>query len=500
MSSLVFILFTIYAIYALSRHQQFLTAGYDLGIFSQVVASYANLEAPIVPLKGPEFHILGDHFHPILMLLAPLWALFPTPETLLITQAFLVALSIIPVWLFTRSRVGLWPTIAITVAYSVSWPIQGLIDFDFHEVAFAIPFLAWAIYLYGRNRFGLALICASGLLLVREDMFVIVLAFCFLLALKRKYLLAGIGGGIALAGYVVAMIIVIPAFSPSGGYLYWSLGSFGDSPSEALLSMLSDPARMLATLVTPSEKVITLLLIFAPVAFLSLFSPYVFLAAPLILQRFLSDREVYWGTEFHYSAILAPIIFMAGVDGFSRIRSHLSPHWSSHVPLFSGDTALGVYSVAFVVLGILFSSALFPFQRLATAQAFEKDERGLAIAEVIETIPENVCVEADERIIPQILPSRTVSLPTWQDGQATWLILDLSQSEPGAYLPSPETLLHKYVLDGWVLATRSGPIVALRMPIVPESGCAPPWSENWTFSPQGTQKSPERLELSRVGQ
>jgi uncharacterized membrane protein len=72
--------FALYAFYALCRWPQFLPAGYDLGIFDQVVRSYAHFQAPIVSLKGDDFNIFGDHFHPILALLAPLyWVSIASP-------------------------------------------------------------------------------------------------------------------------------------------------------------------------------------------------------------------------------------------------------------------------------------------------------------------------------------------------------------------------------------------------------------------------------------
>ncbi|HEU4426057.1 MAG TPA: hypothetical protein VFR67_26260 [Pilimelia sp.] len=37
--------------------------------------------APMVELKEPSFHALGDHFHPILALLTPAYRLFPHTET-----------------------------------------------------------------------------------------------------------------------------------------------------------------------------------------------------------------------------------------------------------------------------------------------------------------------------------------------------------------------------------------------------------------------------------
>ena len=56
--------FAIYTLFALERHRQFNTAGYDLGIFDQAVRRYAHFQAPIVPLKGPSAdHVAGGTGH-----------------------------------------------------------------------------------------------------------------------------------------------------------------------------------------------------------------------------------------------------------------------------------------------------------------------------------------------------------------------------------------------------------------------------------------------------
>ena len=63
---------------------------------------------------------------------------------MLIAQGVLFALAIPPVWLFTRRALGgpgsRKATIAaylVSITYALSWPIQGAVGFDFHEVAFA---------------------------------------------------------------------------------------------------------------------------------------------------------------------------------------------------------------------------------------------------------------------------------------------------------------------------------------------------------------------------
>lgn len=98
--------FVVYAIYSFTRYRQLLSTGYDLGIFDQAVQQYAAFHAPQVALKGEHYNILGDHFHPILILLAPLYWIWNDPRMLGVALAALIALSCPLVYAFARRRLG----------------------------------------------------------------------------------------------------------------------------------------------------------------------------------------------------------------------------------------------------------------------------------------------------------------------------------------------------------------------------------------------------------
>ena len=95
-----------YLYHAFADQARYLTTGYDLGIFDQAVRAYAHFQAPMVPLKGAGYNIFGDHFHPIIALLAPLYWIWDNVGMLLIAQAALTAASIPVVYRFTRRRAG----------------------------------------------------------------------------------------------------------------------------------------------------------------------------------------------------------------------------------------------------------------------------------------------------------------------------------------------------------------------------------------------------------
>ena len=114
-----------YGVFSCTMYYTYRVATYDLGIFDQGIRSYAHFGAGISIAKGlhnfgvANFSILGDHFSPIDVLLAPLYWIYDSPCDLLIAQAVLFALAIPPIWAFTRRAVGGGRT-GVIAAYAVS--------------------------------------------------------------------------------------------------------------------------------------------------------------------------------------------------------------------------------------------------------------------------------------------------------------------------------------------------------------------------------------------
>jgi uncharacterized membrane protein len=142
-----------YSLFSLLRHWHFGSAGHDLGIVDQAIWHYSRFETPATTIRTePTPNLLGDHFSPILWVLAPLYWIFPNVGMLLVAQGVLFALGIIPVYLFTRKRLGSLAGYCFAAAYALFWGVQSAVAFDFHEIAFAVPLIAFAIYFMDDRR------------------------------------------------------------------------------------------------------------------------------------------------------------------------------------------------------------------------------------------------------------------------------------------------------------------------------------------------------------
>lgn len=299
----------VYSVLGLFRHWRFGT-NYDMAIFDQVVWRLSRFEAPTSTIRGVQ-NIFGDHFHPIIVLWAPLYWLWPAAETLIVAQALLFAASAVPVFLFLRSRLPYGPSVALAIAYGLFWGLQRAVFADVHEIAFAPLFIATAILALDQQRWPLLCASAVAIALVKEDLIPVV-TFLGVLLLLRGHRLAGLTFIVAsVAAFLLVVRVIIPALGAGFSYT---------GPYEALLR---EPWTFPAVFITPPAKLMTALLWIAPFVLLPLFSPLAVLLVPFALTRLLSDAPQHWGTTFHYSAPLAPILVMSAGDALHRLAASL---------------------------------------------------------------------------------------------------------------------------------------------------------------------------------
>jgi uncharacterized membrane protein len=378
--------FAAYLPISLFRYLQRDPASWDLGIFTEYVKQYSQLRAPIVDIRGAGFDLLGDHFHPIVALLAPFFAVFPTPVTLLVAQALLAALSVIPVYRAGAELLGRGNGRAIGAAYGFSWGLQQLVSYDFHELAFAVPLLALSLSALVRGRSRAAVLWAMPLVLVKEDQgfTLAVIGLIIAIVYRRR------ASGLFLAGWgllwsLLAMLVIIPYFNPDHVYYYWY--KTGTLSRGVRLS----PLALLAQLGTGWQlKLPTLALLLLVTGFLAVRSPLVLAVVPSLLMRFVSPDVFYWGTTWHYNAPLMPIVFIAAIDAMNRIRTARGQGRAvGRVPL-----AMERYGAAVMVAACAALAFQFPLSHLWQPGTYELRPQVAAENAAMALVPDGATVAA----------------------------------------------------------------------------------------------------------
>jgi uncharacterized membrane protein len=409
----------VYTAFALRRHALFRTYAYDLGIFGQGVRSYASGHLPVSTIRsdsappgpwGHGFPLLGDHFSPIVGVLGPLYRLWPHIELLLIAQSALVGLS---VFIVARRAAPHW---WIPAAYAASWGLQQLIGFDFHEAAFAVPLIALALDAYVAQRWVACAWWASSLMLVKEDLGLTVAVFGLLIWRHDRR----IGATLCVLGPLATallVLVVVPHFNPQHVYPY--LQSTGRQSSAG--SALSQPWLIPVHLVWPATKLKTLAMLLIPTAFLALRSPLILVAVPTLLLRFTSGDRMYWGTDYHYSAILMPIVFFALIDALRRRPDPRPARWvpARWVPARWLPAAVTVVAVGRVPLS--------PLRSLVDPGFWHDGPRTASARQAVAMVPAGARVAAGNALAPHLTDTTQVYLATdsvFAHAQFDWIVLD----------------------------------------------------------------------------
>jgi uncharacterized membrane protein len=450
--------FVAYDTISVFRYLRLDPGSWDLGIFTEYVRQLAHARAPVVAIRGSGFNLLGDHFQPIVALLAPFFRVFPTAETLLVAQALLTAASVIPVCRAAQDLLGTWASRGVGLAYAFSWGLQQMVNFDFHEIAFAVPLLAFSLSALVRRRLRPAVAWALPLVFVKEDQGFTVAAIGLVIAGTGLALLARGGklppqrrvpaggsgpaprgqapghgpdppdGPMRAARRGAAATVSGRDAAGEPGPAAWlragaALAVWGLAWSVLAIAVIIphfNPAHQYpywydGGVIGPGghpsagalvhqltqgghDKLWTTYLILLPVAFLALRSPLVLIAVPSLALRFISTNSYFWGTAWHYDATVMPIVFLAAVDAMAAFRAaslRRAPARRRTLPwLPAPGEAVARYGAVVMVVIAGFLAFRFPLDTLWSPQTYQITPHVAAEDAAMARVPDGVSVEA----------------------------------------------------------------------------------------------------------
>jgi uncharacterized membrane protein len=381
--------FAVYTVFSTLQWRRLYVPSWDLGIFTQLLRDYASLQAPIVPIKGAGFNLLGDHFHPLLVVLAPFYALFPSGLTLLVLQAALVAVSVFVVTRLAREKLGLLVGILIGLSYAASWGIQNAVAAQFHEIALAMPLLAFSLAALVRRKWLASAIWAAPLVFVKEDLGLTVLLIGVVLLIRGAGRIGIALGAWGVGWFAVTTLVILPALSPSGVWQYGGSSNIGGSVTHL-------GATLLSLVTTPKfETIIFLVLVTGALAFRS---PISLVLLPTLAWRFLSSDSNYWGPNWHYSAVLMPIVFVALIDAMVLARRSRHPWFRRY----------GRVSVAITVAFAVGMTPQLPLGELGQPSTYALPSNYRQSEAAMALVPDNATVSSDLTFMAYLAPRTTV--------------------------------------------------------------------------------------------
>ena len=400
------------------KHRSLNTYAWDLGIYNQAMWSTLN---------GKPFHytlepyycntFLGTHFSPILILLLPFYAIHPHPETLLIMQSFFLGLTAVPTYFLAKHILKREKLALIFAGLALVYPpiIAGC-SIDFH-IECVLPLLYTSTFYFletdNKNFFYIALVL---LLTVKEVMPIITLFLSIYTLIQSikiskkklqfdqdrvlKYTIPIATLSILwffFAGYMRKALGYDLPFQSSLSEPWQILGA-GNKIHEVFLYILKDPSKaILALRYDWLAKFRYLSFLFGSFTMMPLLSPVVLLTVPWLSLSLFSNKGTYYLIERHQVLFVAPILIIASIMGFKKLKEK------------NGGRTLS----ALMLMVMLFFSAGFWFRTGFDLYSYHYGSHEKRFGEVIMMIPNNnETVLTQNNLLPQLInPLRAYVIP-----------------------------------------------------------------------------------------
>ena len=385
----IIVAFTVYyGSLTLDIHHGLGTAAYDSGLYDQGVWLLSRFRSPFVTTMGR--NLLGDHTSFILLLLVPFYWFAPGAWILFWSQAAVIGLGAVPVYLYARetlrsSRIALF----FGVAYLVHPAVLGALLENYHPDSFLGLFIPIALWAALSRRWGWYACAVAGALLVKEDVALVIVPLGLWVAARRDRRIGFVTAGAAVLTTVIAMFVVMRSLIGVPTRNAWRI-PFG-GPSGFLSAVFTRP-RDVVSYFTSEGRPWYLVQMMFPMAFQFLRRPGVAVVSALVL--FTNVLSTYWyqfHIEYHYSIVAVPALVFGTIWAISHLPS---TGWRGRrVALIGVMAATGVSALLWSPI---------PFGRSFPSYWASDHPVAVAAREAVAEIPDSAVVAAHFRLAPHL--------------------------------------------------------------------------------------------------
>lgn len=383
---------------SVARYRGYNLDSFDLGNMGQAIWSVTQGKPLVFTTEGIAWSRLSFHVELFYLLLVPVYALWPSPVSLLLVQALLYALGAVPVYRLARRHLQHDSAALLLALVYLLYPVgQTAVLFQFHGDTLAMPFLLLAIDALDQKswwRYGLWLFLALSCKFYVAAPVAAMGVVLWWQGQRRVGLLTAV---LAMAWGGLAFLVIRPYFAPTesvqaaattGGYL-----SYYFSQLDAIGQTLS-------------ERLVNGLIVFVPVVLLVWRAPLWLLpAAAVTLPTLISSGPgPTYDYRYHHYALAVPFLLAAAVYGARQMQLRARP--STGTPLWLGRVRLTVF-LAVVFSGLLVDWPLNPLFYTAgpgSGQGVDGSGYGRILRDTFkdnwlqENVPPDVPLMADDQL------------------------------------------------------------------------------------------------------
>ena len=300
------------------RFDNFMAPVFDMGVQDQVIWNTAQGRWYASSIEVDNY--MGDHFKPLVALLAPLYWITPSVYWLVAYQTVILALGAIPVYRLARDKLqGRFYGWLFALLYLL-YPAVGYINrADLHLEASVVCFLLAAIYAAGRHQWRWMSLWLLLTILSKEDMGITVAAFGLWLAWQgeRRRGLAWAASGIAAS--VIILFWVIPTIRNEPPDTLSRYEWLGDSPGAMVRTLLTRPDLVLPRLLS-LDALRYMAALTGPLALLPCGSTLMLPALPAIVYHQLSEEPTQRLIYFQYTAPIVPFMVASAITAAVKLQ------------------------------------------------------------------------------------------------------------------------------------------------------------------------------------
>ena len=132
------------------RYRAFDYVDFDLAVHAQTAYNiiHGSIQSSILGIP-----FLGNHLNLILFLIAPIYAAFSTPLTLLLVQALFVGLGVVPLYLLAKEVLNRGFAFLFCILYLLYPALTFVTQYEFHPVSLTIFFILFMFYYFEKSKF-----------------------------------------------------------------------------------------------------------------------------------------------------------------------------------------------------------------------------------------------------------------------------------------------------------------------------------------------------------
>lgn len=423
---MILVYVAVFSQFTIMRHYSFRSNAWDLGILVQSVASATKGELftnNVELYYSPTGSYFGIHFCPILFTLVPLFSLAPQIETIFVMQSLILALGSVPTYLIAKhclnSRLA---ALFISASFLLNPSMQGINWYDFTPQVFFPLFILSTTYFLKKRKPLMFLFFTVLTLMTLEQASYFFIIYLFYVAwelradikniLSPKRTLISFLPLIALAAVIIWVMLVSNikySLNPNPPEELLAIGNYElleiDSISELPAKAFTNPDLFLKAIrFNFPNKLLYVLLNFAPSGFVSLMAPVAVLPSLLwLFLSVLSNWPPYYQVGFQYLAFTVPFIVIATIEGVQNLRGFVD---AQRVNKF-----LFRLPLLLLMLGLIFSLIASPLSPIHKPRdfAYFRDYGVSApssldkqLAETLKMIPDDASVITTPTIFPHL--------------------------------------------------------------------------------------------------